>query len=146
MFLNVGKNHTETFVGEFYDKNNKQYSVCHYSLFVYNFLSNQAYYCDSASWNIPRQLTHPFGDLLFAMTGSFLTPYILLAHGGNSIQRNSKCLNHSCSALYPLQSCGNICGVCVTVCAALAAFRFNSFEFLLQPSIEENEEINNLRY
>ena len=42
----------------------------------------------------------------------------------------------------PLQSCGNTCGVCVTVCAALAAFRFNSFELLLQPSIEENEEIN----
>ena len=41
-----------------------------------------------------------------------------------------------------MQSCGNICGVCVTVCAALAAFRFNSFELLLQPSIEENEEIN----
>ena len=38
------------------------------------------------------------------------------------------------------------CGVCVNVCAALAAFRFNSFEFLLQLSIEENEEINNLRY
>ena len=32
------------------------------------------------------------------------------------------------------------------MCAALTAFRFNSFELLLQPSIEENEEINNLRY
>ena len=80
LFLNVGKYHTETFIGEFYDKNNKRYSACHYSLFVYNFLSNQAYYCDSADWHIPRQLTHPFGDLLFAITGRFLTPYVSLAH------------------------------------------------------------------
>ena len=146
LFLNVGKYHTETFIGEFYDKNNKRYSVCHHSLFVYNFLSNQAYYCDSAGWSIPHQLTHPSGDLLFAITERFLTPYILLAHRRNSFQGKHNCLNQSCSALYPLQSCGNICGVCVTVCAALAAFRFNSFELLLQPSIEENEEINNLRY
>ena len=54
LFLNVDKYHTETFIGEFYDKNNKRYSACHYSLVVYNFLSNQAYYCDSAGWNIPR--------------------------------------------------------------------------------------------
>ena len=144
LFLNVGKCHTETFIGEFYDKNNKRYCACHYSLFVYNFLSNQAYYCDSVGWNIPRQLTHPFGDLLFAITGRFLTPCVLLAHRGNSFQGKHKCLYQSCSALYPLQSCGNVCGV--TVCAALAAFPFNSFELLLQPSIEENEEINNLRY
>ena len=110
LFLNVGKYHTETFIGEFYDKNNKLYSTCHYSLFVYNFLSNQAYYCDSADWSIPHQLTHPFVDLLFAMTGRFLTPYVLLAHRGNSFQGKHKCLNQSCSALYPLQSCGNICG------------------------------------
>ena len=32
------------------------------------------------------------------------------------------------------------------MCAAVATFRFNSFELLLQPSIEENEEINSLRY
>ena len=69
LFLNVGKYHTDTFIGEFYDKNNKGYSAYHYSLFVYNFLSNQAYHCDSAGWSIPRQLTHPFEDLLFAMTG-----------------------------------------------------------------------------
>ena len=31
LFLNVGKYHTETFIGEFYDKNNKRYSACHYS-------------------------------------------------------------------------------------------------------------------
>ena len=76
LFLNVGKYYTETFTGEFYDKNNKRYSACHYSLFVYNFLSNQSYYCDSAGWNIPGELTHPFGDLLFAITGTFLTPYV----------------------------------------------------------------------
>ena len=75
-----------------------------------------------------------------------MRPYVLLAPRGNLFQGKHKCLYQSCSALYPLQSCGNICGVCVTVCAALAAFKFNSFELLLQPSIEENEEINNLRY
>ena len=48
LFLKVGEYHTETFIGEYYDKNNKRYSACHYSLFVYTFLSNQAYYCDSA--------------------------------------------------------------------------------------------------
>ena len=52
LFLNVGKYYTETFIGEFYDINNKRYSACRYSLFAYNFLSNQAYYCDSAGWNI----------------------------------------------------------------------------------------------
>ena len=40
LFLNVGKYYTETFIGDFYDKNNKRYSACHYSLFVYVFLSN----------------------------------------------------------------------------------------------------------
>ena len=49
-----------------------------YSLFIY-FLSNQAYYCDIAGWSIPSQLSHPFGDFLFAMTERFLTPYVLLA-------------------------------------------------------------------
>ena len=105
-----------------------------------------AYYCDSAGWSIPHKLTYPFGDLLFAITGRSLKPYILLAHRGNLFQGKHNCLNQTCSALYPLQICGDICGVCVTVCAALAAFRFKSFELLLRPSIEENEEINNLRY
>ena len=36
------------------------------------------------------------------------------------------------------------CTLCKVV--VIYAFRFNSFELLLQPSIEENEEINNLRY
>ena len=76
LFFNVGKYYTETFIGEFYDKNNKRCSAFHYSLFVYKFLFNQAYYCDSADWNIPGQLTHPFGNLLFAITERFLTPYI----------------------------------------------------------------------
>ena len=71
LFLKVGKYHTETFIGEYYDKNNKRYSACHYSLFVYTFLSNQVYYCDSAGWNISCQLTHPFGDLLFAIMEGF---------------------------------------------------------------------------
>ena len=95
LFLNVGKYYTETFIGDFYDKNNKRYSACHYSLFVYIFLSNQAYYCDSADWNIPGQLTHPFGDLLFAITGNFLTPYVLLTKRGNSFQGKRKCLYQS---------------------------------------------------
>ena len=111
LFLNVGKYHTETFIGEFYHKNNKRYSACHYSLFVCNFLSNHAYYCDSAGWSIPRQLTHPFGDLSFAITRRILTPYVLLAHIGNSFQGKHKCLNQSCSALYPLKSRSKICGV-----------------------------------
>ena len=102
LFLKVGKYHTETFIGEFYYKNKKRYSACHYSLFIYIFLSCQAYYCDSAGWSIPRQLTHPFGDLLFAIIGRSLTPYILLAHKGNSFQGKHKCLNQTCSALYPL--------------------------------------------
>ena len=117
LFLNVGKYHTDTFIGEFYDKNNKGYSAYHYSLFVYNFLSNQAYHCDSAGWSIPRQLTHPFEDLLFAMTGRCFDTILLLVQRRNWFQGNHKCLNQSCSALYPLQNCGNICDVCVNVCA-----------------------------
>ena len=74
LFLNVGKYHIETFIRQFYDKINTRYSACHYSLFIYSFLSNQAYYCDSAGWSIARQLIHPFDDLLFATTGRFLIP------------------------------------------------------------------------
>ena len=71
LFLKVGEYHTETFIGEYYDKNNKRYSACHYSLFVYTFLSNQAYYCDSAGLNISCQMTHPIGDLLFKIMEGF---------------------------------------------------------------------------
>ena len=35
--------------------------------------------------------------------------------------------------------------MCNCVCC-FSCVRFNSFELLLQPSMEENEEINNLRY
>ena len=71
LFLKVGEYHTKTFIGEYYDKNNKRYSACHYSLFVYTFLSNQAYYCDSAGLNISCQMTHPIGDLLFKIMEGF---------------------------------------------------------------------------
>ena len=36
LFFNVGKYHTETFIEEPYEKNNK-YSACHYFLFIYIF-------------------------------------------------------------------------------------------------------------
>ena len=96
LFLNVGKCHTETFIGEFYDKNNKRYSACHYSLFVYNFLSNQAYYCDSAGWNIPGQLTRRLTKKRFTLAENILSTVSskLPQRNKNLHQKRHQALDH----------------------------------------------------
>ena len=55
-----------TFVGEYYNDSKKQYSPCHYSLLVYQFPSNECFYCDSPGWNKPIYINSYIVELILS--------------------------------------------------------------------------------
>ena len=105
-------------------------------------------YCDSSGWAMPQLRV-----VLANLNGDFV---ISMVQAHNSSTTSYKNETHTCvlpgnrhrlpcSKFYPLQICSTICGVCVMIFGALAAFDFQSFERLLYPEDNVDSELKYLR-
>ena len=120
-----------TFVGEYYNDSRKQYSPCHYSLLVYQFPSNECFYCDSLGWNKPIYIKPYIVELILSMKNEAKQINIVACHSNrNNSNLRHVCIPSKCATHFPQQSWGSICGASASICGALAAFRYDLFEKL----------------
>ena len=148
MFLNVGRyseksgnsmRHT-TFIGEYYDREQKRYTACHYSLLVYSFKNSKCFYCHSLGCSKP----------IFIDQAVLID--IVEYHYNDTNIRSRQVQKHKCTqgkraSYFPLQLCGNICGASVVVCECLAAYDYKLFErFCTIQGIRESADLSSIKY
>ena len=148
MFLNVGRyseksgnsmRHT-TFIGEYYDREQKRYTACHYSLLVYSFKNSKCFYCDSLGCSKPIFIDQAV--LIDIVEYHYNDTNIRSRH----VQKH-KCTQGKRASYFPLQLCGNICGASVGVCECLAAYDYKLFErFSTIPGIRESADLSSIKY
>ena len=143
MFLNVGR-YSENignsmrqmnFIWEYYDREQKRYKDCHYSLIAYSFKNSKCFYCDSLGCSKPIFIDSYIQELiLFFKNESVLTDIIECHSNDTNIRscqvQKHKCTQGRCALYFPLQCCGNICGASAIMCECLAAYDYELFERL----------------
>ena len=111
------------------------YKAGHYAPAVADLYTGITSYCDSSGWAMPQLRV-----ILANLNGDFDISMVQAHNSSTTSYKNkTQCLlpgnRHRlpCSKFYPLYICSTICGVCVMIFGALAAFDFQSFDRLLIP-------------
>ena len=88
-------------------------------------------YCDSLAWPSPVNLLERIGEFIQTTHNEAVSLYsFVYAHDPSSTgPQGHQCLS-SCASLYPLQRCGNVCGVVVIIVAAIACLANDLFRQL----------------
>ena len=123
--LNVGRSgHGNVYLGSDGQPGN-HWTLCHVDT-QYRTVT----YCDSLAWSSPINLLDRIGKFIQATCNEEVSLYkFMYAHDPHSESNGHRCLS-SCSPLYPLQRCGNVCGVVVMVVAAIACLAIDFFRRL----------------
>ena len=160
IFLNVGRyseksgnsmRHT-TFIGEYYDREQKRYTVCHYSLLVYSFKNSKCFYCDSLGWSKPILIDSYIQELILLLKNKAVLIDIIECHYNDTNIRSlqvqkHKCTQGKCASYFPLQICGNICGASVVVCGCLGSYDYELFErFCTFQGLRQSADLSSIKY
>ena len=160
IFLNVGRyseksgnsrRHT-TFIGEYYDREKKHDTACHYSLLVYSFKNSKCFYCDSLGWSKPIFIDSYIQELILLLKNEAVLIDIIECHYNDTNIRSlqvqkHKCTQGKCASYYPLQVCGNICGASVVVCGCLGAYDYELFEkFCTFQGLRQSADLSSIKY
>ena len=132
-----------TFIGEYYGREQKRYTACHYSRLVYTFKNSKCFYCDSLRQNKPTFIDSHIQELILLLKNEAVLIDIVECHYNDTNIRSRqvqkhKCTEGKCASYFPLQVCDNICGASVVVCGCLAAYdpklfnRFCTFQGMRQ--------------
>ena len=127
IMANVGNSGGSTFMGTEVKEGN------HWSFLLYDNKTSETLYCDSLGWSAPTSLIemmkcftkHLFGVNTFSQEKT--------CHDPTSHQYNRLC-SDSCYKNYPLQTCGNICGIVAILMTALVTLRPNYFNAIMSSS------------
>ena len=119
--INVGKNDNgDVHIGT------DQMQGCHWTICVFHSTTGEAVYGDSAGWDIPTQaidIIKSFIDMTFEIQW---VPNVRLCHDPITHSQGLRC-SSNCSLSYPLQKCGNICGVVVIIVACISVHNIDLF-------------------
>ena len=105
IFLNVGRyseksgnsmKHT-TFIGEYYDREQKRYTACHYSLLVYSFKNSKCFYCDSLGWSKPIFIDSYIQELILLLKNEAVLIDIIECHYNDTNIRSLQVQKHKCT-------------------------------------------------
>lgn len=123
--LNVGR----SVDGNVYLGSNKQtgnhWTTCHVDT-----RERSVTYCDSLGWSSPIGLLEKIDKFIETTQKEEVSLYsFIYAHDPSSTSKGHQCLS-SCSPLYPLQRCSNVCGVVVMIVAAIACLATDFFREL----------------
>lgn len=119
--INVGKNQRgNTYFGTYGHPGN-HWSMCHV-----NVSERKIIYCDSLGWPAPSDILSRLDKYIKTVNNNAsVEEYTLVfAHDPKSkspVTGAHKC-NKTCAQNYPLQTCGNICGIVVLVVSTIACF------------------------
>ena len=126
LMMNVGKHENgEVFLGSD-DQQGNHFTLCHIDS-----SQNTVIYCDSLGWRPPRDLVAHIQrvyQVVFKQEMGDCT--ISCCHDYNLMRGSHFCNKSKCSTFYPLQTCGNICGVVVIIGAVVAALARPFFDHL----------------
>ena len=122
-----------TFIGVYYDREQKRYTACHYSLLVYSFKNSNCFYCDSLGWSKPIFINSYIQELILLLKNEAILIDIIECHYNDTNIRSlqvqkHKCTQGKCASYFPLQVCDNICGASDVVCGCLGAYDYKLFE------------------
>nr|XP_047127553.1 uncharacterized protein LOC124808476 [Hydra vulgaris] len=134
--LNVGGNNEKTFSGT--DLN----PGSHWIFAVYNSTKGNFYYCDSMGWSVPDDFLFKVKLLirkLYLINKSF---DIIYCHDPRTHRNGNKKCSSLCRENYPMQTCGNICGVITIIICAISCLQYDYFNHILcKAEIENNSYI-----
>ena len=100
------------------ENNGGRLIFCHYSFFMFNIESNKSFYCGLCGWEKPPELEKYSRDLItllldtepdFSSNECHITPPSLRK------APNHRCIKGRCASFFPLQRCGNVWGVIVSI-------------------------------
>ena len=123
--LNVSRSaHGNVYLGSYKQPGNN-WTVCHV-----NTREHTVTYYDSLAWSSPIDLLNRIGKFIRIAYNEEVSLYTFVyAHDPSSGSQGHRCLS-SCSPLYPLQQCGNICAVVIMIVAAIACLAPDFFREL----------------
>ena len=108
-----------------YEQPGNHWTVCHVDT-----RERIVTYCDSLAWSSPINLLDRIGKFIQVTYSEEVSLYTFVyAHDPSSGSHGHRCLS-SCSPLYPLQRCGNVCGVVAMIVAAIACLATDFFREL----------------
>ena len=138
--INVGKDQRgNTYFGTFGRPGN------HWSMCYLNISEKKAIYCDSLGWPAPADILSKLDNYVKTVNSDVCVKEYTLVFvhdpkSKNSITGAHKC-NKTCAQNYPLQTCGNICGIVVLVVSAIACFNKQYFKDLTTNYPQNNRGI-----
>ncbi|XP_065651622.1 uncharacterized protein LOC136079588 [Hydra vulgaris] len=130
--INVGGNNEKTFSGT--DLN----AGCHWTLAVYNSIEGNFYYGDSLGWTAPDDFLTKVKLLikkLYHISESFNITY---CHDPKTHMNGVKKCSSFCKENYPMQTCGNICGVITIIVCAISCLKYDYFNCMINNGQIEN--------
>ena len=91
-------------------------------------------FCESKGWNVPENFINQVNSLL-KLLGTWSVKTMNMCHVYNN-DRDGKhvCKAGLCSTYYPLQTCGNVCGIISIVVAFIAIYDREAFENMISVS------------
>ena len=140
IFLNVGRYSEKrgnsirytNFIGEYYDRQQKRFTACHYSLLVYSSKNSKWFYYDSLEWSKPIFIDSYMQEPILLLKNEAVLIDIVECHYNDTKLRSrqvqkDKCAQGRCTSYFLLQVCGNICGASVVVwCKCYSVRMFSS--------------------
>ena len=114
--INVGRDaSTNVFIG------NDAQPGAHWTVCNVDAVSKAITYGDSLGWSVPHNLHGVVGDFVAAIFGEDATEYNLVCcHDARKTTDTGHVCGRTCSKLYPLQTCSNVCGVVAVAMSAIA--------------------------
>ena len=99
--------------------------------FLYTVIDpSESFYCDSLGWEKPSDLERNPRDLIYLLLNikpSFIISECHVTHPSNRQSSTHKCIESRCVPFFPLQRCGNVCGVIVSILAVSISIEANLF-------------------
>ena len=141
-----------TFIEEYYDRKQKRYTACYYYLLVYSFKNSKCFYCNSLGWSKPIFIDSYKEELILLLRNKAALIGIIECHYNNTNIRSlqvqkHKCTQGKCASYFPLQVCGNICGVSVVVCGCLGSYDYELFErFCTFQGLRQSTDLSSIKY
>ena len=137
-----------THIGDFGTDLDNLLVADHYVMVVFDSDFQTVFYCDSLGWKAPPD----FADFVSSISESFFsrqlfknTHYAHTPVNSDKISEVHVCKVGSCSKYYPLQKCGTVCGVSVTITAVIAIFSPDVFRKMFCPEESVVGNIQHLR-
>ncbi|XP_065648316.1 uncharacterized protein LOC136077923 [Hydra vulgaris] len=130
--INVGGNNEKTFSGTDFNPGS------HWAFAVYNNIECSFYYGDSLGWSVPDDFLCKVKLLIRKLYHLNKEVSITYCHDPKTHRYGVKKCSSLCRGNYPMQTCGNICGVITIIICAISCLNYDYFVHIISNDKREN--------